>query len=108
MTREGASGAPADTRTPEALLRRQTLYPTELRAHGATSITFKHLQPTEPLPFRSFSVHSVQNYNLASKPEPICCVLERNFGVESRNPSLLSLPIHCGTLGPLSASRRCP
>jgi hypothetical protein len=27
------SGAPGETRTPDPLLRRQTLYPTELRAH---------------------------------------------------------------------------
>jgi hypothetical protein len=29
------------------------LYPTELRARAATCITFKHLQPTEHLAFRS-------------------------------------------------------
>jgi hypothetical protein len=29
---------------PEAALRRQTLYPTELRAHGAIYFTIKHLQ----------------------------------------------------------------
>ena len=28
------SGAPGETRTPDPLLRRQTLYPTELRAQG--------------------------------------------------------------------------
>ena len=30
---EEESGAPGETRTPDPLLRRQTLYPTELRAH---------------------------------------------------------------------------
>ena len=29
------SGAPGEIRTPDPLLRRQTLYPTELRARGA-------------------------------------------------------------------------
>ena len=38
------SGAPGETRTPDPLLRRQTLYPTELRAHGAIYFTIKHLQ----------------------------------------------------------------
>ena len=32
MDREGVSGAPGETRTPDPLLRRQTLYPAELRA----------------------------------------------------------------------------
>ena len=32
MDREGVSGAPGEIRTPDPLLRRQTLYPTELRA----------------------------------------------------------------------------
>jgi hypothetical protein len=45
------------------------LYPTELRARGATSITFKHLQPTEHLAFRSISVHSVQHPPLGRKFE---------------------------------------
>src|SRR3981189_15026 len=30
--KNGASGAPGETRTPDPLLRRQTLYPAELRA----------------------------------------------------------------------------
>ena len=38
------SGAPGQTRTGDPLLRRQTLYPTELRAHGAIYFTIKHLQ----------------------------------------------------------------
>jgi hypothetical protein len=41
MDREGVSGAPGETRTPDPLLRRQTLYPTELRAHGWELTKFK-------------------------------------------------------------------
>src|SRR6266481_7970789 len=54
------SGAPGGNRTPDPLLRRQTLYPTELRAHGAIYFTINHLQ----LLLRAFhlqlSVQSVQ------------------------------------------------
>jgi hypothetical protein len=32
--REGVSGAPGEIRTPDPLLRRQMLYPAELRAHA--------------------------------------------------------------------------
>jgi hypothetical protein len=32
------SGAPGEIRTPDLLLRRQSLYPTELRAHGTPSV----------------------------------------------------------------------
>ena len=39
------SGAPGEARTPDLLLRRQTLYPTELRAHGAIYFNMKRLQP---------------------------------------------------------------
>ena len=34
----GKSGAPGGTRTPDLLVRSQTLYPTELRAHCETNI----------------------------------------------------------------------
>ncbi len=34
IKREGESGAPGGNRTPDPLLRRQTLYPTELRARS--------------------------------------------------------------------------
>jgi hypothetical protein len=34
------NGAPGGTRTPDPLLRRQTLFPTELRAHGLQLIQF--------------------------------------------------------------------
>jgi hypothetical protein len=54
------TGAPGETRTPDPLVRSQMLYPAELRAREATSITLKHLQPLEHLAFRSISVHSVQ------------------------------------------------
>src|SRR5713101_7649539 len=37
---KGVGGAPGETRTPDPLLRRQTLYPTELRAHGFELIQF--------------------------------------------------------------------
>src|SRR5437762_3453871 len=53
-------GAPGETRTPDPLVRSQMLYPAELRARGATSITLKHLQPLEHLAFPSISVHFVQ------------------------------------------------
>jgi hypothetical protein len=50
------SGAPGGTRTPDLLVRSQTLYPTELRAHG-TLFTINSLpqfllriQPRESLP----------------------------------------------------------
>src|SRR5713226_5521519 len=36
------TGAPGETRTPDPLLRRQTLYPTELRAHRAVLLILKH------------------------------------------------------------------
>src|SRR5712692_9848906 len=40
-------GAPGRTRTCDILLRRQTLYPTELRAHGWELIQFKAI--VEPI-----------------------------------------------------------
>jgi hypothetical protein len=36
------NGAPGETRTHDSLLRRQTLYPTELRAHRAVILILKH------------------------------------------------------------------
>ena len=54
------SGAPGETRTPGPLLRRQTLYPAELRAHGAIYFIIKGLEPfLEKLQFH-VSVQSVQ------------------------------------------------
>jgi hypothetical protein len=38
---EGFSGAPGKTRTCDLLIRSQTLYPTELRAHSADSILYR-------------------------------------------------------------------
>jgi hypothetical protein len=38
---EGFSGAPGKTRTCDLLIRSQTLYPTELRAHTAELILYK-------------------------------------------------------------------
>jgi hypothetical protein len=35
----GGSGAPGEIRTPDLLLRRQPLYPAELRAHGCIQFT---------------------------------------------------------------------
>ena len=61
--REGVSGAPGETRTPDPLLRRQTLYPAELRAHGATYFTINRLQQLPGLLRSENSVQSVQNYN---------------------------------------------
>ena len=54
---EIVSGAPGETRTPDPLLRRQTLYPTELRAHGAIYFIIKGLEPV--LEKRQFQI-SVQ------------------------------------------------
>jgi hypothetical protein len=52
------------------LVRRQMLYPTELRAHGAIYFTINHLQPLlGKLPFQ-VSVQSVQYYNFVAKPGP--------------------------------------
>ena len=58
--KEKGSGAPGETRTPGPLLRRQTLYPAELRAHGAIYFIIKGLEPfLEKLQFH-VSVQSVQ------------------------------------------------
>ena len=57
------------------------LYPTDLWARGAISITFKHLQPTEHLAFRSISVLSVQH---------------PPFGAEVGNPDPLFQRLLCG------------
>src|SRR5258707_1412196 len=38
------SGARGETRTPDTLLRRQTLYPTELRAHFVASLILEHFR----------------------------------------------------------------
>src|SRR5258708_26772367 len=54
------NGAPGQTRTGDPLLRRQTLYPTELRAHGAIYFTIKHLQPLLEKRQFQISVQSVQ------------------------------------------------
>ena len=42
VTCEKLSGAPGQTRTGDPLLRRQTLYPTELRARRADMLILKH------------------------------------------------------------------
>src|SRR5258707_6233754 len=42
MDREGVSGAPGETRTPDPLLRRKTLYPTEVRAHFVVIPILEH------------------------------------------------------------------
>src|ERR1700730_11777632 len=39
------SGAPGEIRTPDLLLRRQSLYPTELRAHSDTSSLHVRIAP---------------------------------------------------------------
>src|SRR5207249_561167 len=46
------SGAPGEIRTPDPLLRRQTLYPTELRARRADLLILKHFS-TPQLPISS-------------------------------------------------------
>src|SRR4030088_579205 len=45
MTSLLESGAPGGNRTPDPLLRRQTLYPTELRARSRGALILKHFQP---------------------------------------------------------------
>ena len=40
--KNGASGAPGETRTPDPLLRRQTLYPAELRARRVLLPILEH------------------------------------------------------------------
>src|SRR6202011_5838277 len=47
------SGAPGEIRTPDPLLRRQTLYPTELRARRAVLLILKHF-PVPQLPISSY------------------------------------------------------
>jgi hypothetical protein len=53
MDGEGVSGAPGEARTPDPLLRRQTLYPAELRAHSwllvdSTKVATPIRQPIVP------------------------------------------------------------
>src|SRR6267142_2204568 len=61
MTINKGDGAPGETRTPDPLLRRQTLYPTELRALSPKFLILQSLTLQPALLVRPpFSVHSVQ------------------------------------------------
>ena len=55
-------GAPGGTRTPDLLVRSQTLYPTELRAHSET-LHFKQFTKV----FQDFNVDLLRRRNYGSK-----------------------------------------
>ena len=59
FTWEG-SGAPGGSRTPDLLVRSQTLYPAELRARSNFLLCFNSLQQLPEHRQQRFSVHSVQ------------------------------------------------
>jgi hypothetical protein len=50
------NGAPGEIRTPDPLLRRQMLYPAELRAHGCVRLILKYLEPFRTSKFCRYSI----------------------------------------------------
>src|SRR5947209_19568795 len=49
LKRQGKPGAPGEIRTPDLLLRRQSLYPTELRAHTNSLSLHAYFKPINRL-----------------------------------------------------------
>src|SRR5579863_2241061 len=56
FVRNPKNGAPGGIRTPDPLLRRQTLFPTELRAHSSELIQFTALVAS-PQPTTNAAIH---------------------------------------------------
>jgi hypothetical protein len=69
MIRINLSGTPEWIRTTDLLLRRQTLYPAELRAHKLTLVPLLYRTPTRFIPVRYATMLLQTNFIPGEVPE---------------------------------------